>query len=384
MNFDKIAQYIPEFIQFNFSDTLTTEHIIVFTIGISLLLVGYLLYSFRYAPNRSDKLMNLLESKESVSILMHPDPDPDCMGSAMGLQRLASETDTDTEIIYTGDITHHENRAFRAVLNVQFTKIDSAEDIENQDDVIVVDHTHPRGFINSEEIDPIAIIDHHDVTYQGDSEYVHIEPEIGACSTQIVEYMIEQDISLEKQRVNPELTQKIANALYYGIQTDTQGFIGSGVTKRDFNVAKKLYNLVDTGDLYQIAYPKIDLETFETKSHSFYAKDVRSSLAVSNVGEIDNSDAIPYSAQELCQLEGIEAVVVFGVCDGIVRLSGRTYDARIHMGEVLQEVVKSIEGASAGGHARMGGGQIPVKQLEDEEISLDELKEEIFTVLRGY
>jgi nanoRNase/pAp phosphatase (c-di-AMP/oligoRNAs hydrolase) len=55
----------------------------------------------------------------------------------------------------------------------------------------------------------------------------------------------------------------------------------------------------------------------------------------------------------------VTAVVVCGERDGMIYLSGRSRDDRVHMGRALEAAVSDIPNASAGGHARMGGGQIP-------------------------
>jgi nanoRNase/pAp phosphatase (c-di-AMP/oligoRNAs hydrolase) len=74
-------------------------------------------------------------------------------------------------------------------------------------------------------------------------------------------------------------------------------------------------------------------------------------------------DAIPQAADELLRLEGVTAVVVFGDSDGDLRLSGRSRDDRVHMGKTLQAVVKDVPMSSAGGHARMGGGQLSIEHM---------------------
>ncbi len=57
------------------------------------------------------------------------------------------------------------------------------------------------------------------------------------------------------------------------------------------------------------------------------------------------------------------AVVVYGESDGTIHLSGRSRDDRVHMGETLRHAVSDIPMANAGGHARMGGGQLSVDHM---------------------
>jgi nanoRNase/pAp phosphatase (c-di-AMP/oligoRNAs hydrolase) len=105
------------------------------------------------------------------------------------------------------------------------------------------------------------------------------------------------------------------------------------------------------------------------------------------VGPVSNVDALGQAADELLRLEGVTAVVVGGEANGTLHLSGRSRDDRVHMGECLGRVVDDIPMADAGGHARMGGGQLSVDHLggigPSDGVSLDELRERVFATLAG-
>jgi len=83
--------------------------------------------------------------------------------------------------------------------------------------------------------------------------------------------------------------------------------------------------------------------------------------------------------------------VIAGEKDGTIHLSGRSRDDRVHMGRVLQSVTEGISNASAGGHARMGGGQIaPQPQLSDggepissETVPREALIDRLFSSMSG-
>jgi hypothetical protein len=58
------------------------------------------------------------------------------------------------------------------------------------------------------------------------------------------------------------------------------------------------------------------------------------------------------------------------------------------MGETLDAVLSTIREASAGGHARMGGGRLSLREgsietVAGEQISRDDLRERLFEVLEG-
>lgn len=378
-----IDQYISYILEFLITEPVLS--IALFILILSLILFVHNLAKWiyiHYLRKKSTEFKKRLSERDTVSVLMHSNPDPDAMASALAVERLAKEVGTDVTIEYPGWIRHHENRAFRAVLDISFDRIESYEDIQHPENVILVDHQEARGFIDDDKVEPFAVIDHHDSSYTGQAEFVHIEPMIGSCSTLLTEYLSEQGISFKNDENNPDLSEHLATGLYYGIKTDTSDF-SRGVNPRDYAAAQKLYNRVDTDELFKIANPKIDAETFEIKSAAFHAREVEGSFAISHVGDVSNSDTIPLAAEELSRLEGISAVVVMGFDDDLLRLSGRTYDSRVHMGSVLEKAFSEMGDASAGGHSRMGGGQIPKEKMSDEGFTIDKIKSNIFDALQG-
>lgn len=376
---NRVAVDVLRFVE---SDPVLAVLIVIITISLVLLLHRAANWIYiNYLRRKSTEFLHNIRGKDEISVLVHSNPDPDAMAAALGVERLAKEVNTDVTIHYPGWIKHHENRAFRAVLDLNFDHIQSADDIDN-DYVVAVDHQEPRGFDGAEDVEPNAIIDHHDSVYNGDAEFIHIESDLGSCCTLLVEYLDEHKISFKPDENNPDVSPQLATALYYGIKTDTSDF-SRDISDRDYTSAQKIYRRVNTDELFRIANPKIDAETFEVKSQAFHTRDVEGPFAISHVGDVENSDTIPQAADELSRLEGISAVVVMGFDKDILRLSGRTYDARVHMGSALEHALSDIDNSSAGGHSRMGGGEINKEYFEESDLSIGGLKEKIFSALNG-
>ena len=347
--------------------------VVLLTVG------GYYFYKW-YTRTLSDDLLDVLQDRSSVTVLMHENPDPDAMACALGIQRLAAVEDCDTRLCYPGGIRHHENRAFRAVLDLSFEEIDSADEINHE--VLVVDHQQPRGFDGAEKVSPFAIVDHHQDTYTDEVEFGHIEPEIGACATLVAEYLQQQGLSFTSKADNPDVPPYITTGLLYGIMSDTQNLTQS-VTERDYKAAMSLYPGADEDRLHRISSPKIDAEALEARANAVYSREVDGSFAVSDIDEVSNPDAIPQAADELVQLEGVSAVIVFAECGDVFRFSGRAYDDRVHMGAGLRSAFENIDGANAGGHSRMGGGQISKEALSEAGITKADVEERLFEAMKG-
>ena len=344
------------------------EIAVALVVATAALLAGaYVLRRFKRPAGA--RFMTLLGEREEVAVLMHPNPDPDAMATAMGVACLAEQAGTDATIQFTGGIRHQENRAFRTVLELDLDGVEHVSDVAAEA-VVLVDHNEPRGFAGADSVIPFAVIDHHPGDGEGES-FTDVRTEYGACSSIVAEYFrdvgatpVPPDQHASEVGTQYTVPSVVATGLLYGILTDTK-HLTAGASAADFQASAFLYPGVDEELLDRIANPEVGAEVLEAKARAIAGRQVRGSFAVSDIGSLSNVDAIPQAADELIQLEGVTAVVVCGESDGALYLSGRSRDDRIHMGRALESAVKNFPGASAGGHARMGGGQIPRKSGDD-------------------
>ena len=324
---------------------------------------------FRYRRPMGVLFKSVLADREELSVLMHPNPDPDAMAAAIGVATLADQLDVDTTLQFSGQIRHQENRAFRTVLDLELDCIDHVSEL-SAEDVLLVDHNSPRGFAGAESVLPLGVVDHH--PGEGDGEaFTDVRTDYGATASIVAEYFqnigakpVPPDQHASEIGARYTIPSEVATGLLYGILADTN-HLTTGCDDADFAAAGYLYPGVDEDLLDRIANPQVSAEVLEVKARAIAGRKVQGSFAVSDVGGISNVDAVPQAADELMQLEGVTAVVVCGERDGMIYLSGRSRDDRVHMGRALEAAVSDIPNASAGGHARMGGGQIPERDEVD-------------------
>jgi len=328
---------------------------------------GYVLHKF--SRPLGVRFASVLAEYDHVTVLTHPNPDPDAMAAAMGVKSLAEQVGTQATIQFPGQIRHQENRAFRNVLEVDLDPIERADDLESRD-VILVDHNEPRGFSGSETVQPAAVVDHHPGDGRGEV-FTDVRTEYGACSSVIAEYFEDLDAT----PVPPEnheseivstyvLPSHVATGLFFGILTDTNR-LTAGIDPADFDASGYLSSGVDEGLLDRIANPQVSAETLEIKATAIRERKVEGAFALSDVGDVSNVDAIPQAADELILLEGVTAAIVYGTRNGMLYLSGRSRDDRVHMGRAIESALEDVPNASGGGHARMGGGQVPLDDGDD-------------------
>lgn len=379
--------------------TLSDDPILVGAAVLTIL--ALLLFSFgllRFRQSKAERFQATIAKLDSVAVLMHPDPDPDAMGSALAAKTIAEAAETETTIYYTGQIRRPENRAFQAIIDVDFERLDHAKDLAGEA-VVLVDHNEPRGFGGATGVEPHAVVDHHPGGGTG-TEFSDVRTDSGACVTIFIEYLRElgwqpYDESDNEDRPDKPLPSDLTTGLLYGILSDTN-YLSSGCSDSEFEAMSYLYHAVDEDMLNRIANPQVDHEVLDVKARAISKRDVRNAFAVSDVGTVSNGDAVAEAAEELLRLEGVTAVVVIADKDGSLEMSGRSNDDRVHMGNALETAVEDIPMANAGGHSRMGGGTLSLEHLEERppdnlltgadggtELTRERFRERLFDVMRG-
>ncbi|UIP01166.1 DHHA1 domain-containing protein [Halobaculum sp. CBA1158] len=364
---------------------------VVAVAGGALALVAALALYRRLRRTPGERFRALLAGRESVSVLLHPNPDADAMAAGLAVAELARSVDTDATLQYSGQVRRQENRAFRTVLDVDLESIDHVSDL-SAEAVVLVDHNEPRGFAGADGILPFAVVDHHPGEGSGEA-FTDVRTDYGACASILAEYFADTGArpvppdAHESEVTGATLSTRAATGLLYGVISDTNR-LTRGASAADFSAGAYLHPGVDEDKLERVADPAVSTEALDVKARAIAGREVRGSFAISDVGRVSNVDAIPQAADELVGLEGVTAVVVLGEKNGTVHLSGRSRDDRVHMGRAIEAAVADVPTASAGGHARMGGGQIGPQATADgsEEIPVvgrEELLDRLFDAMEG-
>jgi nanoRNase/pAp phosphatase (c-di-AMP/oligoRNAs hydrolase) len=367
--------------------------LVVGIIGAALVLLGILGLVLRHLwRSPGQRFRQTIAEYDELAVLMHPNPDPDAMAGALAVEELADAVDTETTLQYPGQIRHQENRAFETVLDLDFDRVDDVADLAAED-VILVDHNTARGFRGAEGIEPVAVVDHHPGGGVG-SDFTDVRTDNGACASIFASYVMDldweptppADLDEADEATEGVLSPTVATGLLYGIQSDT-AHLTKGCSAEEFDAAAYLYEGIDEDRLDRIANPEVDAEVLDVKARAITERDVRNAFAVCDVGTVSNVDAIPQAADELLRLEGVTAVVVLGDREGKLHVSGRSRDDRVHMGKTLAGLVEEIPLSDAGGHARMGGGQVSLDHLATvgpgNGAARADFKEQLFAAMSG-
>ncbi len=344
---------------------------------------------------KSENFLDRLSDLEGkVAVVSLGNPDPDAIASAFALGKLLEFYGIDYDYLFESGIHRPENQLLVNYLGISIRQLER-DSLENFDHVSLVDCNPSR--LNPESDKDwtpdmtqklFSIQDHHGIEEEDMEDlesrdvFVDVRPKLGSCATILGEVIQESKL---------EFDENTATALYYGLHSDTNGFL-RGYTRFDFLQATNYVEKVDQEALTNIIGTVMTSETFDlihrVTDQEFY--EVRGTFKFADAGTLDSKSktAIPQVADLLLREEGVEGVVIAGVdieeqvIVGSVRYSGSRFTA-----EEIAEKIADGNG-SGGGHVEMGGFQLQPGVVRDtlesrstQNAIMDSIKERFFNVV---
>jgi len=306
-----------------------------------------------------------------LAVVMHDNPDPDAIASAVALVRIAERVGVDATACYYGRVSHQENRALVNLLDLDLRRLSPGEDLDDFGGFALVDHSRPG--VNDQLPEDLAVdvvIDHHPPRAPVEATFVDLRSEVGATSTLLTGYLARFGVAAYGG-------DRIATALLYGIRVDTAAFTRE-VTAADFEAAAALSAHVDEALLDQVESPSVSGETLDVLARAVRERDVRGDALATCVGSVGDRDALAQAADRLLDMDGIATTLVFGYDDAdepTVYVSARSRGTRLDLGETLRLAFDGL--GSAGGHADMAGAQIPVSAVGRDALADDTDRETV-------
>ena len=311
------------------------------------------------STEKLDALQNVTTRAERILILPHNDPDPDAIGSAVALRYLlANWTDVEIHIAYRGLIGRAENKALVNYLDNPLQRLTRA-DLAPPVTIALVDTQPVSGNSPVKQFSgETIVIDHH--PWQPDSAastYVDVRPEIGSTSTILVEYFRTAEI---------ELPTPIATALFYGIKSDTMG-LGRAASPADIEAYAFLVPRIDSQALYEIERAQVPPAYFLSLVDAVRAARIYRDVLIVYLGWMKYPDLAAEIADWLLRLKGIQWVICLGAYKDTLYVAIRSRHPRGGAGNLAQVAIGSD--GTAGGHSRMAGGQIPLRDRDPEKLA---------------
>ena len=321
----------------------------------------------------TDSMLTWVSGRGKILIVVHDNPDPDSLASAMALRQLfAVRLNREAVIAFSGMIGRSENLAMARILQIPLTPLPLI-DLKSFQVVCLLD-SQPQTGNNSlpPETRVDIIIDHHPMRQESAaSRWVDIRPDYGTTATILYEYLKVQGVSLGT---------KLATAIFYAIKSETQD-LGREATRPDREAYLALFPLANKTLLNSITRPPLPREYFVSLHNALEHAVIYGAVLIAALKEVQFPEVVAELADLLLRLEGIETVLCMGHYNTEMILSMRTANELNNAGELIRKLVDGI--GSAGGHGMMAGGKVDGIAGSDEAITAMErlLTERILTEL---
>ena len=297
---------------------------------------------------RSHRFLSGLQDASRIVFVSHVQPDPDSLGSMLGLAHLVeAKLGKPTLITRDGLISRAENRAMVEVLRLDPVRVEDVEWAAG-DAVVMVDSQPNTGRHTFTESVPLyAVIDHHDTPGDLDGvPFTDIRASHGATCTVVTKYLREQDVPI------PE---RVATALLYGIETEMAGYPREA-NPADDDALLYLYPLADKDQIARIRNARLPHSHFECLLQALQSSFIYDRLIISWVDDLPQPEQAAEVVDFMIRFEKVDWALCGGVCKDQLILSVRAAKEEAHAGEILRQVVGKL--GKAGGHDRRAGGAI--------------------------
>jgi nanoRNase/pAp phosphatase (c-di-AMP/oligoRNAs hydrolase) len=299
------------------------------------------------AERRLHCLRQFAAGADIVPILIHDDPDPDAVSSALAVATLLGSRPDRTPIVTMDPMTRPENQRMAELLRIRITRV-TRDELRRFARIITVD-TQPRDLQVAGQ-PRLAVIDHHPIEHSYDADFLDVRSEYGATATMMTEYLR----AVGEERISASL----ATALLFGIKTDTDSLM-RGVTPADVAAYAFLQERADVDLVRRFERPSYPPETARAFGRALETATFDDGICVAFAGQLEHDQAhVLADLADFClAVEHVTWVVVASLLDDELVLTLRYSGRGAGAGTAARAIAR--RGGSGGGHETMARVAIP-------------------------
>lgn len=328
----------------------------------------------------SDKIQKISFEKGSVKIALftHPSPDPDAIGSLMGLSWMLKKSYDNIEVdcFYDGIISHPQNQRMVNLLDPEL-KLYSDFNISNYDLKISVDVIPSHAACPPDTAFDL-VIDHHKDAPNGSFKGLYLNLKAASACATVYSLISQHGLFFEEDNDNDS---KVATALLVGIITDTDYQTSDDTTEFDHQAYAELFSFRNSVALKQITkykHPRDWVQARACVAQKAHDR-IKDGILIHGIGLItsNNRDLVAVVADEMLSWENVETSVAFAIVDGCkVEGSVRSSNAAL----AVPALCKELGGQYGGGGGKLGKGayHFNLGSLSLESDSEDSSKEKLW------
>jgi nanoRNase/pAp phosphatase (c-di-AMP/oligoRNAs hydrolase) len=313
----------------------------------------------------------LQDAPRRVAIFAHPVPDPDAIGSMMGLSWFMRKAfDVEVDCFYDGVISHPQNVS---VVNLLDPELKNMEDFQTQNYALrmLVDTVPSHAAVGKNQVDFDLVFDHHKETPNGGFRGIFVNLKAGSCCATIYQFIKSRGLAFDSGN---DRDSQIATAMMVGIATDTENLLSDDTTEYEFEAYWKLFPYRDSDALKKIVNYKRPKSWVDAKANASREAVINGEgVGVVGLGFINSRqrDLIADVADEMSTWVNVETAIAFAVVDGD-RIEGsvRSTNPSVSVPALCKEL--GMKCGSGGGKLgkgayRYGLGGVSVEEDEEED-----------------
>ena len=306
---------------------------------------------FRNLDIKIKEMVRLFSKNDRLLILINADPD--ALASAMALKRILYRKVQTVAIAHVNEISRPDNLAMIRLLRIPTLKL--TPPLAAQYDKFALVDSQPHHHPDFEKIEFSVILDHHPLKkeYPATAHYIEINPDYGATSSLLTEYLYNLNIRPGKL---------LATALLYGIKTDTQSFERrfNDVDIKAFRYLTKFYNPLLLQKIVRSEFRKEWLKYF---SLAFRKVKLLGNGASVFMGKVDSPDILVILADFFLRIHNISWDIVSGIHNDSLVVIFRGDGLRKDMGKTASQMFGEL--GPAGGHKQMARAELSLDKMDN-------------------
>lgn len=299
-------------------------------------------------------LFEVLRPDQPVCLVVHNNPDPDSLASALGLQYLLKRKGfSAVRIYYDGFIGRAENRAMLSQLKISTHQIARVRLACRRQFVLLDCQPFAGNVTLPERVTPLAVIDHHPLRQKTRNiPFFDVRPDYGACSTIIYEYFISEDTAIPTH---------VATALFHAIFSETQG-LGREGSPADKKAYLELLPRISFKRLSKIQYPPLSRDfisnLLQVLTSGFYYKHLMGVI----LEELPYPDFVAEMADFLLRIKNMSWSICLGSYQSLLYVSIRSKNIHANTARLLKKAIP--KSGTSGGHELIAGARVPIDKMD--------------------
>ena len=319
-----------------------------------------------------DFVDNLKEGSK-VAVFSHRCPDPDAIGSMMGMRwLLEKQYNLSVDIFYDGEVSHPQNGIMVNLLDPGMKRVSEEYDAGLYSARILVDTIPSYAGVGDHEIEFDVVIDHHKDMPASGYNGILIHKKVGSCCGivyDMIRHICEKDELWFDDEIDADV--KVATGLIAGVMTDTNFMMADDCTEYERHAFNDLFEHRNSGYLHQIVFFKRRKFWIDKKAAACADAEIdEEGYAIVGLGLIPTAerDLIADMAEEMVSWATVETAIAFGVVGGDrIEASVRSFNASLSVSNFCKKL-GGKHGSGGGKHGK-GAYQLPLAgfSIDDDE-----------------